>query len=240
MSNVRPHERNMAPIGRYLRNEAAYKVDAYAVLKPHFSGKRAFEEFYAAIPESRRNEFLRVCASYRYLAKHGDWKVKVRGVNSVIDYLTNSYKLVTVFSLIESLSDLEHRDFYQWLTAKQRKLSFPIADRRVLEVLYREYKVSYGAIRRCEKFFLHLPLEEQRSLCGSVTLNTKPTTEIKKLAEYLYQLRSKFVHNGELVLEIGGPIYAVTKKGLVHSTLTVAAVFRAFELGLLAHFRREA
>ena len=226
----------MAPTGRYLRNEASYKPDAYAVLKPHFSGKRAFERFYAAIPESRRNDFLRVCASYRYLAKHGDWKIKVRGVNSVIDYLTNSYKLVAVFSLIESLSALEYRDFYQWIIAKDRNLSFPIEDRRTLDALYREYKVSYGAIRRCEKFFLSLPLEEQRLLCGSVTLNKKPTAEIKGLAEYLYRLRSNFVHNGKPVLEIGGPIYVISKKGLVHCSLTVAAVFRAFELGLLAHF----
>ena len=106
-----------------------------------------------------------------------------------------------------------------------------------LDALYKEYKISYGAIRRCEKFFLGLPIEEQSFLCGYVTLNRKPTTEIKKLAEYLYQLRSKFVHEGELVLEIGGPIYVVTKKGLVHSSLTVSAVFRAFELGLLKHFR---
>jgi hypothetical protein len=229
----------MGHIGRYLCHEASYKRDAYAVLKEHFSGKRAFDRFYAAIPESQRNDFLRVCASYRYMAKHGDWKIKVRGVNSVIDYLTNSYKLVAVFSLIESLSDLEHRDFYQWLTAKDRKLSFPIPDRRALDDLYKEYKVSYGAIRRCEKFFLSLPLDEQKSLCGSVSLDKKPTAEIKKLAEYLYQLRSKFVHNGEFVLEIGGPIYAITKKGLVHSSLTVGAVFRAFELGLLVHFRGE-
>ena len=230
----------MASAGRYLRNEASYKPDAYAVLKSHLSSKRAFEEFYGAIPESRRNDFLRVCVSYRYLAKHGDWRVKVPGVNRVIDYLTNSYKLVAVFSLIESLSDLEHRDFYEWLIAKDRKVPFPIEGRKALDTLYREYKVSYGAIRRCEKFFLSLPVEEQRSLCGSVTLNKKPAAEIKKLAEYLYQLRSKFVHNGELVLEIGGPIYVVTKQGLVHSSLTVAAVFRAFELGLLAHFRGQA
>ncbi|MBX9901953.1 MAG: hypothetical protein K2Y28_14345 [Burkholderiaceae bacterium] len=229
----------MVSIGRYLRNEASYKPDAYAVLKQHFSGKRAFEQFYAAIPESRRNDFLRVCVSYRYLAKHGDWKINVHGVNSVVDYITNSYKLVAVFSLIESLSDLDHLDFYQWLIAKKQKLSFPIEDRRTLDVRYQEYKVSYGAIRRCERFFLSLPLEEQRSLCGSVTLNKKPSAEIKKLAGYLYQLRSKFVHNGELVLELGGPLYVVTKKGLVHSSLTVAAIFRAFELGLLAHFNGE-
>lgn len=226
----------MTKIGRYLRNETSYKPDAYAVLKIHFSGKREFESFYAAIPESRRNDFLRVCASYRYLAKHGDWTVKVRGVDSVVDYLTNSYKLVAVFSLIESLSDLEHRDFYQWLTSKDRKSFFPIEDKQALDILYREYKLQYGAIRRCEKFFTSLPVEEQKKLCRLVTTDKKPAAEIKKLAEYLYQLRSKFVHNGEVVLELGGPIFVFSGKKTVHSSLTVDSFFRAFELGLLVHF----
>ena len=72
----------MAPIGRYLRNEAAFKVDAYAVLKTHFEGRREFNRYYAAISKPKLNDFLRVCASYRYLAKHGDWKIKVRGISA--------------------------------------------------------------------------------------------------------------------------------------------------------------
>lgn len=65
----------MPQIGRYLENEGAFKVDAYAVLKTHFDGKRAFNGYYANIPVPRRNDFLRVCAPYRYLVKHGDWKI---------------------------------------------------------------------------------------------------------------------------------------------------------------------
>lgn len=171
----------MAAVGRYIRNEKGFKVDAYAVLKTHFESRKAFNDYYKAIPEHKLNDFLRVCASYRYLAKHGDWKIKVRGYNPVIGYLTNSYKLVAVFSLIESLSDLGYLDFFQWLTAKNRQQSFPIADRKALEVAYREYKVDYGATRRCIAFFSNLPLEEQQKLCGSVSVNNKPTAEINEV-----------------------------------------------------------
>jgi len=225
--------------GRYLRNEAAFKIDAYAVLKSHFEDRRAFNFYYEAIPKSNLNDFLRVCASYRYLAKHGDWKIKVRGYNPVIGYLTNSYKLIAVFSLIESLSDLGYLDFHQWLTARSRKQSFPIDDRKALEKLYREYKANYGATRRCVSFFLNLPLEEQQRLCGSISINKKPTTEIKKLAEFLYNLRSSFVHKAEFAHELSGSIFVITKTGLVESKLTVAGIFRAFELGVIEHFRGE-
>lgn len=226
-------------VGRYLSNEAAFKTDAYAVLKTHFEGRRAFNRYYAAIPKPKLDDFLRVCASYRYLAKHGDWKIKVRGYNPVIDYLTNSYKLVAVFSLIESLSELSYLDFYQWLTAKSRKQDFLIEDRSTLDSLYREYKVDYGAIRRCVAFFLALPLEEQQRLCGSISIKKKPAAEIKKLAELLYNLRSGFVHEAEFAHELSGPIFVMTKAGLVESKLTVADILRAFELGVIEHFRGE-
>ena len=229
----------MAPVDRYLRNEAAFKADAYAVLKTHFEGRKTFNLYYAAISKSKLNDFLRVSASYRYLAKHGDWKIKVRGCNSVIDYLTNSYKLVAVFSLIESLSDLNYLDFYQWLTARSRKHSFPIADRKELDTLYGAYKADYGATRRCIAFFSKLPLEEQRRLCGSISINKRPTAEIKKLAEFLYNLRSSFVHKAEFAHELSGPIFVITKSGVVDSALTVAGIFRAFELGVIEHFRSE-
>lgn len=230
----------MPPLGRYVRNEAAFKSDAYAVLKLHFESRREFNRYYAAISKSKLNDFLRVCASYRYLAKHGDWKIKVRGYGPVIDYLTNSYKLVAVFSLIESLSCLGYLDFYQWLTAKIRKQSFPIEDRSSLDKLYREYKADYGATRRCATFFSNLPLEEQQRLCGSISVNKKPTAEIKKLAEFLYNLRSSFVHKAEFAHELSGLIFVNTRAGMVKSKLTVAGILQAFELGVIEHFRGEA
>lgn len=227
----------MIKVGHYLREEASYKDDAWAVLKTHFARRSAFEEFYADIPVSQRNDFLRVCALYRYLAKHGDWKVKVRGVAPTIAYLTNSYKLVTLFSLIESLSNLDHRDFYHWLCDKKRMQPFPISDKEALESLYIKYKKDYGATRRCEKFFAGLPLNEQNALCEGLSINEKPTADIKKFTAYLYQMRSGFVHNGDLSSEIDGPDFVLGKKNVVQSTLTIDAIFHAFESGLLVHFK---
>lgn len=145
--------------------------------------------------------------------------------------------MVAVFSLIESLSDLDFLDFHQWLTAKSRKQSFPIEDRKALAGLYREYKAVYGATRRYAAFFSNLPLEEQRRLCGSISVNKKPSVEIKILAEFLYSLRSGFVHKAEFAHELSGPAFAISRSGLVESKLTVAGIFQAFELGIIEHFR---
>lgn len=228
----------MSGNGRYVRNSKVYKKDAFAVLQSKFPDRRTFERFYDAIPdEGKKDEFLRVCCSYRYLAKHGKWKVFVRGVNRDIDYLDNSYKLVAVFSLIESLSDQRHQDFYEWLNSQKAEDLFPIVNKAELTMRYTEYKATFGAIRRCIAFFNRLDSEQKMLLCQAVSTDGKPTQSIKKLAEYLYLLRSKFVHEAELVLELGtGPIYSITSKGVVHSSLSVEAVFDAFENGVVAHF----
>ena len=78
---------------------------------------------------------------------------------------------------------------------------------------------------------------EQRQLCGSIEVNEKPITEIKKLAELLYNLRSGFVHKAEFAHEVSGPTFINTAAGFVESKLTVGGILRAFELGVLEHFR---
>lgn len=228
----------MTGYGSYFRNAKAFKKDAFAVLRSKFSDRKAFERFYEAIPDARKkNEFLRICCYYRYLAKHGKWKVFVRGINRDIDYLDNTYKLVAIFSLIESLSEEKHQDFFEWLNAQKTEDLFPIKDKAELKKQYAEYKAAFGAIRRCIAFFDRLSLEQKRSLCRSISTNGRPTESIKKLAEYLYLLRSKFVHEAELVLELGtGPIHSIDRRGVTHSTLSVDAVFDAFENGVIAYF----
>lgn len=222
--------------GRYVKNADPFKSDAFAVLRTKFRDRRAFESFYEAIPDARRkNEFLRVCCSYRYLAKHGKWQVYVRGVNKDISYLDNSVKLVAVFSLIESLSDEKHQDFYDWLSTQSAAAAFPIKTKAELDARYSVYKSTYGYIRRCVTFFDRLGPEQKAALCRSISIEGKPTENIKKLAQHLYRLRSNFVHPGEFAHELSSG-YIFTDKGVVRSTLTVEAVFDAFENGLLAYF----
>lgn len=224
--------------GRYVANESAYIEDAFAVLVAHFADRAEFDNFYTALRSSEvKDEFLRVTAFYRYLVREGDWQIRVSGYDTVIDYLTNSYKLVAVFSLIESLTTLEYQDFYEWLCHENPDDVFPITDRTALQNLYLEYKNTFGSIRRCVAFFERLPDQLQGRLCCAVKIGGQPIPNIKKLAEFLYNLRSKFVHEGKLVLNVSeGTVYSFRKKGVTQSTLSMDILFEAFEVGVLRYF----
>jgi len=99
---------------------------AKSALSSQFRDASAFDAFYAALTDEQKDEFLRVGSSYLFLVKQGNWHVEVEGSNPVIDYFTNSFKLVSLFSLIESLSSEKHRDFYEWLGHVGEEI-FPIS-----------------------------------------------------------------------------------------------------------------
>ena len=61
-------------------------------------------------------------------------------------------------------------------------------------------------------------------------------SSIKKLAESLYGIRSKFVHQADLVLQMSGSTYHFGGKKLVHTQLTMSLLFSAFEEGLVTYF----
>lgn len=224
--------------GRYVEYEATYKETAFAALSSRFADRQAFEMFYAILrtPE-RKDEFLRVSSFYLFLVKQGDWCITVPGYDQVIDYFTNSFKLAALFSLIESLSEVQHQDFFQWLAAQAPTEVFPITGKADIERLHETYKLSYGSIRRCISFFDRLPSKQKTRLCESIQPGGTPIANIKKLAQYLYQLRSKFVHDAQFVLQISEiPMFSFDKNKVTRSTLTVPILLEAFEEGVLAYF----
>jgi hypothetical protein len=169
--------------------------------------------------------------------KRGDWHVSVEGSAPLVDYISTSFKVVALFALIESLSDELHQDFYGWLCSKDTKTSFPIPDPAALSKLNEEYKSTYGSIRRCVAFFNRLPSERQQALCTAIRVNGKPLASIKKVAEFLYDLRSKFVHEARFVLSLVG-YTALSMKGekVVQIDLSAETLLEAFEEGVLAYF----
>jgi len=226
--------------GRFVHNEKQFVEDAFVALAGRFIDRVAFDTFYTTLTAaSTRDEFLRVTSFYRYLVKEGDWQIAVQGADPIIDYLTNSYKLVALFSLIESLADLRHEDFYEWLSHRQPAI-YPIQDGTELKKLYQQYKESYGSIRRCVAFFDRLPPELKSRLCSAIRVKGQPMASIRKLAEFLYNLRSQFVHEGRLVLDVREtPTYSIGKKGATRSSLTIGALLEAFEVGVIEYFRNE-
>ena len=210
---------------------------AASAMRSRFSDDAAFNAFYAALSDKQKDDFLRVASSYLFLVKQGDWHVSREDCNPVIDYLTNSFKLVSLFSLIESLSNERHEDFHEWLQ-KRENVSFPIQDKAALKVLYSDYKETYGSIRRFVRFFERLPVARQAELRAGFKIRGKPVPNIKTVAEFLYNLRSKFVHEGEFVLDIANvPVMSRHGNAETLTDISLPHLMTVFEEGLVSHFR---
>jgi hypothetical protein len=118
----------------FLKRESYMRGHAASALSSQFRDAAAFDAFYAALSDDQKDEFLRVDS------------------NPLIDYFTNSFKLVSLFSLIESLSPEKHQDFYEWLGHVGEGF-YPIAGKGALKQLHDRYKATFGSIRRCVAFF---------------------------------------------------------------------------------------
>ncbi|MBU2578408.1 hypothetical protein KKA69_06340 [Patescibacteria group bacterium] len=210
-------------------------------LGSRFLDRTCFDEFYESLNASKRiDEFHRVTNLYLFLVKRGDWHISVEGYDTIIDYFTNTFKLVALFSLIESLTELKHQDFYQWLSSQDQSTIFPISSKSDLSGLYDEYKKSFGSIRRCINFFERLPDQQKNKLCQSIQIDGVPIASIKKLAQFLYNIRSEFVHAAQLVLCISdSTIFHLKEKGLNRSSLSLDILLDAFEEGVIAYFKKE-
>jgi hypothetical protein len=211
---------------------------AFQALRSKFENRAAFDAFISSIdPPARRAQFITAAEMYLFLVKHGDWHVEVDGVDSVISYFTNSYKLIGLFAIIESLSDKKHLDFYAWLS---RHATYPIGSKKELASYYDLYNADYGATRRCQRFFEKLPRTHQEQLCKAVEIDGKPLKSTKELAVFLYNLRSKFVHEAKFALPIGSPFPVLSNAGTKKRTTTKfkpGTIEDMFEEGLIAWFR---
>lgn len=210
-----------------------YAAQAFSSLLPD---AWAFDFFYESLDDKAKDSFLRVAGLYLFLVKEGDWHVRVKGSNPVIDYFTNSFKLVALFSLIESLSTERHQDFYEWLEHEGPNI-YPVRDKAGLRDLYDKYKLTYGSIRRCVAFFERLPRHHQAKLRASFQIDGAPAKTMKEIAQFLYNLRSKFVHEGELVLDITSiPVMSRRRGSITLTDLSIPDLLQAFEEGVIEYF----
>jgi hypothetical protein len=223
---------------RNLNREKIFKPHAEAVFAEHLGGMTEFEIFYFGLKDEDKDLFLGIATKYVLLVKCGDWHVNLEDCDPVIDYLTNSFKLVSLFSLIESLSLETHEDFHGWL--RKQEGIFPILEKAKLESLYERYKETYGSIRRFVRFFERLPLTRQVQLRSGFKVRGAPICDIKAVAKFLYDLRSKFVHEGEFVLEIASmPVMSCHRNKETLTDISIPTLLCIFEEGVLAYFRRE-
>ena len=114
-----------------------YKTDTYDALSSQFKDRETFEKYYSHLNNDQvKDDFLRVGSSYLFFVKSGDWHVNVRRSAPVIDYFTNSFKLVSTLAIAEGLNNKNHIDFFQWLNKRENRHLFPIANEKDLQKHY--------------------------------------------------------------------------------------------------------
>lgn len=226
---------------RYLKDKEKFLEYAYLALSDHFASHNDFINYFNMMKtDERKNLFLKTASFYLFLVKRGDWIIDIpNSKTKVLDYLTNTYKFMTIFSLIESLSEKNNIDFHEYLIREKSQVEFPI-NKKELNEHYRKYKDEFGSIRSCIAFFRALSPDRQHDLISKMKVRGDKPAErsIGDLAKDLYEMRSKFVHEAKLVLPISkGTFVSRLGNKLVVCNLSIEDVMRFFEEGLLGYFR---
>ena len=178
---------------QYYESENKFCEYSFKALKNHFASRDQFDSFYNSISgKDKKNEFLRITSFYLFLVKDGDWIIRINEKNKKVDYLDETYKFIGLLSLIESLNVKKYIDFFEYLNRKKSKIVFPIT-KDDLKDHYKNYKKTYGAIQKATSFFKFLNQKDIENLSKKLRID-KQSADIKNLSAYLYDLRSKFVH----------------------------------------------
>lgn len=222
---------------RYLDAKDKFLQYSFQALQNHFSTKDEFISFFETIEnDDQKNLFLKTASFYLFLVKNGDWLVDISGSDKRVDYLTDTYKYIAIFSLIESLQEKEFIDFYSFLVRRKTSVEFPIKNKKELDKWYRKYKQEYGSIHKSIQFFESLSVQKKADLIKNLEVkNAEPT--IENLSKYLYNLRSKFVHEAELVVNMSGrTTVSMYGKKFVICKLSLKKLMGFFEEGLITYF----
>lgn len=225
---------------RYLSAKDKFLEYSYQALQDQFGTKEEFLSFFDSIEnDDQKNLFLKTASFYLFLVKNGDWFVDIPGSDKKVDYLTDTYKYIAIFSLIESLQKNKFMDFYSFLVRCKTNVNFPINDKKELEKWYLLYKSEFGSIHQSVQFFKALSAKRKADLIENLEVkNVKPT--IENLSKYLYNLRSKFVHEAELVVNMSDrTTLSRYGKKVVICKLSLIKLMQFFEEGLIAYFTSE-
>jgi len=222
----------------YFQEEGRFLEHAWDVYRDYFGSRSNFIAQYKKIPnDERKNLFLMIVSGYKHLVRDGEYTLVENYQRLYISHLDQTYKFISIMSLIEAVfADEEYVDFYQWLTKrKHRRLIFPIADAQGLEDLYREYKLNFGA-KRAVRFFSELDEAAQSFLATRIKINNR-YNPAEVVAQKLYIIRSEFVHQARVILELNdGLMYSKRGGNMMYSMLSLKDLQLLFEHGILYHF----
>ncbi|HIP68620.1 MAG TPA: hypothetical protein EYH06_08525 [Chromatiales bacterium] len=224
---------------RYLKYSDRYLDEMSSIWDRHIQSKEKLCELFSAIgSEEEKDLFLRIGVFYKYLIIEGSYRFSDKTLNVGMSYVDDTYKYIAIFSLIEALeTPAKYNDFYQWLQSK-KDLSFPVDQKpkAVLDQKYQEYKKEYGSVRAAVRFFERLDNRDKATIGQKLQIRNK-SVSLKEIAQLLYNLRSKFVHEAQFVLDFETATSVGSHNGnILVNKLTINDLRTLFERGFLKRF----
>jgi hypothetical protein len=216
---------------RYLEHKDWFCNLGFQAFQKHFDDRSEFDTFVDSIaPDEEKSRFLKVASHYKFLVKDG--RFSVSGYEET-KYFDETYRFMALVALIEFVeSSVSFKEFYAWLS---KLAAFPIQDQQALDALYEQYKGEFGVMHKMVSFFLRLDDPSKQEIESWIKVQGQPLA-IDKLAKTLYDIRSKFVHEARLIVDLSGVrTFSARHKGR-EITITLEQLERIFERGVLLRF----
>jgi hypothetical protein len=217
---------------RYWQQRDWFSNLAFDAFEKYFDSRSEFDAFVDSIAgDAEKSRFLKVASFYKFLVKNG--RFSVPGFEEA-KYFDHTYRFLAIVALIEAVeSSVSFKEFYPWL---RKSAAFPIQSRQNLDTLHQQYKSQFGLMNKMVSFFRRLDGSSKREIESWIKVQGQPLA-IDKLARTLYDIRSGFIHEARLIVDLSGMrTLSARHKGRV-ITLRLEQVERIFERGVLLRFR---
>jgi hypothetical protein len=217
---------------RYLKERDWFSNFAFQVFREYFPGRSAFDTFVDSIAaDEEKSRFLKVASFYKFLVKDG--RFSVPGAEQA-KYFDETYRFLAICALIEWVEPrVRVKGFYSWV--RKSAAAFPIQGPQELKALHQQYKSQSPLVTKMVSFFRRLDGASKRELESSIKVHGQPMA-IDDVARTLYGLRSEFMHDARLIVELSGVKTLSARHMDREITLPLERLERVFERGVLLRF----
>jgi hypothetical protein len=219
---------------KYLKERDWFSNFAFEVFHKYFPDRSAFDIFVDSIAtDMDKSRFLKVASFYKFLVKDG--RFFVPGYEDA-EYFDQTYRFLAICAFIELVEpNVRSKGFYKWV--KGSATAFPIQNPQNLETLHQQYSQAHPRrlSTKMVSFFQRLDDASRKELELSITINRQPMP-IEEVALTLYGLRSKFMHDAELIHQLSGVASSSAYHLEKQIKLPLERIERMFERGVLLRF----
>lgn len=217
----------------FLDNIQHYTSEIHPTFSRYFNTEDELVNFISSLPgDDAKKDFLYLASMYHFLVRSSQLTTN----GTVVQYLDNTHKFITLVSLLESLSPNNYKDLFSWLMSKDRGDIFPL-DKEKLKTLFEEYKSEHGITQGFVATFSKIAAWLKTLLSNKLFYRKSPGKIVlyssDKLASQLYQIRSAYIHRMELPFEFDANL-GIRKGMTFYSQLTIKQLEYVFEHALLS------